>query len=104
MLVAQRAPGANDFVIKDQALFDKVTARDSRSVQAEVESVRSTVIDAPFIEAFTAPLAPAQASAFGAALRRYEGQTFEQALKQHAQRMPVATSVAARVLAGVRPG
>ncbi|CRM92731.1 hypothetical protein [Pseudomonas sp. 22 E 5] len=104
VLVAQRAPGAKDFVIKDQALFDKVTARDSRSVQAEVERVRNTVIDAPFIEAFSAPLTPAQASAFGAALRRYEGQTFEQALKQHAQRKPVATSVAARVLASVVPG
>jgi len=76
VLVAQRAPGANDFVIKDQALFDKVTARDSRSVQAEVESVRSTVIDSPFIESFTAPLPPVQASAFGSALRRYGGQTF----------------------------
>lgn len=104
VLVAQRAPGTEAFVIKDQALFDKATARDSRSIKAEVDRVRNTVIDAPFIEAFTAPLPPAQAGAFGAALRRYEGQTFEQALKQHAQRKPVATSVAARVLAGVVPG
>lgn len=104
VLVAQRAPGTKAFVIKDQVLFDHVTARDSRSIKAEIDNVRNTVINAQFIEAFTAPLPPAQASAFGAALRRYEGQTFEQALKQHAQRKPVATSVAARVLAGVMPG
>lgn len=104
VLVAQRTPGAKTFVIKDQALFDKVTARDHRSIQSEIERVRNTVIDVSFIEAFTAPLPPAQASAFGAALRRYEGQTFEQALKQHAQRKAVATSVAARVLADVMPG
>ncbi len=104
VLVAQRAPDTKAFVIKDQALFDKVTARDNRSIQAEVEGARNTVIDAQFIETFTAPLPPAQASAFGDALRRYEGQTFEQALTQHARRKPVATSIAARVLAGVTPG
>nr|WP_314567929.1 hypothetical protein [uncultured Pseudomonas sp.] len=104
VLVARRAPGKHELEIKDQTLFDKVAARDRSSIKAEIERVRTTLIDAPFIEAFTAPLPPAQAAAFGAALRRYEGQTFEQALKQHAQRKPVATSVAARVLAGVMPG
>lgn len=104
VLVAQRAPGTKAFVINNQALFDQVTARDSRSIRAEVDSVRNTVIDAQFIETFTAPLPPVQAGAFTAALKRYEGKTFEQALKEHAQRKPVATSITARVLAGVMPG
>ncbi|PQZ91784.1 MULTISPECIES: hypothetical protein [Pseudomonas] len=102
--VAKRAAGSKDFVIQDPVRFNKVTTWDKQSAQAEVNRVRGTRIDAPFIDRFTAPLPAAQAAAFREALGAYTGLTFEEALKQHAQRKPVVTSLGARVLAGVVPG
>jgi hypothetical protein len=104
VLVAQQAQGSKDFVIHDPRLFDKVTTWDKDSVQAEVDRVSGTTIDAPFINRFTASLPEAQAAPFREALSVYTGLTFKEALQQHAMRKPVATSLGARMLAQVVPG
>ncbi|MDQ0739425.1 hypothetical protein QF045_002285 [Pseudomonas sp. W4I3] len=103
VLVAQRARDSQSFVVRDQALFDNVTTRDKDSISAEISRVRDTLIDAHFIDTFTAPLPVEHASAFRAALGIYRGLTLQQALEQHAQRKPVVTSIASRVLAQVVP-
>lgn len=104
VLVAQQVVGSQDFVIHDPRLFEQVTTWDKGSVQAEVDRVRATTIDAQFIDRFTASLPAAQATAFREALSVYTGLTLKEALEQHAQRKPVVTSLGARVLAQVMPG
>ena len=104
VLVAQLEPNSKAIVVKDQAIFDSLTARDKDVIKAEIDRVRDTVIDTHFIDTFTAPLADEPANAFRSVLSAYMGMTFKQALEQHSQRKPVVTSIASRVLTGVVPG
>lgn len=103
VLVAQRSSDAQPLVVRDQALFDDITLRNKDAINAEIGRVRDTLIDAHFIDTFTAPLPAEQARGFRTALGLYRGLTIKQALEQHAQRKAVATSIAARVLAQIVP-
>ena len=102
--VAERAVGSEGLLIMDQALFAEQVERSGPQIQAEIDRVGATRIDAAFIEQFVREMTPSTAQPFVRALRGYAGKTLGQALQLHADRAHQPVSVAARVLTAVIPG